>query len=133
MGKFQLSKQSKQEIKEYASKMPSFPKVFQNGERKGQIIFNTRLDMIFGKKLISQGILKNKFGEKIDPNLKYRVEIPTTPQMVTPYEYLIKIIEQKGISEEILSQATKDYYELHKLTITLLTEHKAKQTGDQKS
>jgi hypothetical protein len=124
-----LRGQTKQEFKRYVRDFIPFPRRYENGERKGQIIFNRSL--VKGTKLIKQGYKNITFkGEEQEINPKSAYLVDTEPVMVDPYTWMLKFMEKDGIWESNFEQAminaTKAYDEELQAVMELMAKQETK-------
>lgn len=131
MAKFHLTRGAAEELKTYCSKLQPFFRVFKAGTRKGEVIWNTEKKIVSGKLLISSGTTKDKQGNNINPKNTYRIDFPVSPQIVEPYDFILKIIKEQGMSEKILNDATLLFYKEQDEAIALLEWRKSNPSGDQ--
>jgi hypothetical protein len=121
-----LRGQTKQEFKRYVRDFIPFPRRYENGERKGQIIFNRSL--VKGTKLIKQGYKNITFkGEEQEINPKSAYLVDTEPVMVDPYTWMLKFMEKDGIWESNFEQAMINATKAYDAELQAVMELMAKQ------
>jgi hypothetical protein len=115
MAKAKFDAEAKKELEDYVSRLPKFQKIHTSGVRKGQPAFLIDKKVLSGKELIQKGKteIESPTGEKspVDPNNKYVVDTPTAAALFNTFEFFYqKIRRAGGMTSELLSQITDEYY-----------------------
>lgn len=129
MGNLQFTKEDKAALKEFTKNLSDFQRRYQEGNRKGQFIFNVR--KVRGDKAIAMGYANNDKSKPIDPKLYYL--IPISHVIETPYNFFMRALEKlnEPVTPEILSAIRRDYLEEYEIVTkqyadTLAEEDKRK-------
>ena len=130
MGKIKFTAEDKKVLREHVKNLPIFPRFYKEGNKRGQLIFETR--RCLGSEAIARGFKKDEYGNPINPKGKYT--IPYKNVMSDPYEYFMKQLEKqdKPIDEILLDDITRNYLDDYATSQKIIAEASAKaNSGDQ--